>query len=283
MGEAPPPPPPRWASRGMGVVLVAVVLAALVGWTSEHPQVQLALMRFFRDVSRAKAHARLYGRDNALAVMLGQEELAASTWSEVPDTSFNEEDLQWLNGAESRPVYLALAGRVYDVTAGRHKYGPGGSYHKLAGRDASRPLALGCLTESCLTGSLQVAAAVEASLAADAFAEKTAARLRHEYKQQRQQRGGTGALVAIIQETQRDAVKLYRRQRLDDVVTIIEALFLLLDEQMSLGGLDSAPLPLEMDAGRLILAWWAVCICHEQDREADQAIWQTNFKVRRCS
>lgn len=38
----------------------------------------------------------------------------------------------------SQPVYLALDGYVYDVTAGRNAfYGPGQPYHHLAGRDSS--------------------------------------------------------------------------------------------------------------------------------------------------
>ncbi|WVF66585.1 hypothetical protein IAT40_001325 [Kwoniella sp. CBS 6097] len=45
---------------------------------------------------------------------------------------------------EDRPVYLAIDGVVYDVTANRRIYGKGGSYNMMAGRDASRAFTTGC-------------------------------------------------------------------------------------------------------------------------------------------
>mgnify|MGYP001570474240 CR=1 FL=1 len=38
------------------------------------------------------------------------------------------------------PIYIALDGYVYDVTAGKSFYVPGGTYHSIAGKDASREL-----------------------------------------------------------------------------------------------------------------------------------------------
>lgn len=45
-------------------------------------------------------------------------------------------------------------GRVYDVTSGRLIYGPRGSYHFFAGRDASRAFVTGCF-ETHLTHDLR--------------------------------------------------------------------------------------------------------------------------------
>lgn len=52
------------------------------------------------------------------------------------------------------PVYLAVRGRVFDVTRGRNFYGPGGPYANFAGRDASRGLACGSFDEDMLTADL---------------------------------------------------------------------------------------------------------------------------------
>ena len=56
--------------------------------------------------------------------------------------TFTPPELLPYNGLNNMPVYLAVRGRVFDVTAGRNFYGPGGPYANFAGRDASRGLAL---------------------------------------------------------------------------------------------------------------------------------------------
>ncbi|KAI8937158.1 hypothetical protein NX059_006372 [Plenodomus lindquistii] len=58
------------------------------------------------------------------------------------------------NGLNGMPVYLAVRGRVFDVTSGRNFYGPGGPYANFAGRDASRGLACGSFDEEMLTKDL---------------------------------------------------------------------------------------------------------------------------------
>lgn len=59
------------------------------------------------------------------------------------------------NGTNGNPVYLAVRSRVFDVTPGRHFYGPGGPYQNFAGRDASRGLAFGSFDEDMLTENLE--------------------------------------------------------------------------------------------------------------------------------
>ena len=51
-------------------------------------------------------------------------------------------------------MYLAVRGKVFDVTPGKNFYGPGGPYENFAGRDASRGLACGSFDEDMLTKDL---------------------------------------------------------------------------------------------------------------------------------
>ncbi|KAK7949001.1 membrane steroid-binding protein 2 [Apiospora aurea] len=45
------------------------------------------------------------------------------------------------------PVYLAINGTIYDVSANRRTYGPGGSYNIFSGVDASRGFVTGCFAD----------------------------------------------------------------------------------------------------------------------------------------
>ncbi|KAI1083006.1 cytochrome b5 [Whalleya microplaca] len=68
--------------------------------------------------------------------------------------TFTPRELLPYNGANNAPVYLAVRGRVFDVSSGRNFYGPGGMYENFAGRDASRGLALHSFDEEMLTKDL---------------------------------------------------------------------------------------------------------------------------------
>ncbi|KAI0378805.1 cytochrome b5 [Hypomontagnella monticulosa] len=68
--------------------------------------------------------------------------------------TFTPRTLLPYNGTNGMPVFLAVRGRVFDVTSGRNFYGPGGPYENFAGRDASRGLAFHSFDEDMLTKDL---------------------------------------------------------------------------------------------------------------------------------
>ncbi|GLE00653.1 hypothetical protein PINS_up009410 [Pythium insidiosum] len=52
------------------------------------------------------------------------------------------EELTQFNGERKQPIYISLASVIYNATSRRELFGPGGEYHALAGKDASRAVAL---------------------------------------------------------------------------------------------------------------------------------------------
>jgi len=60
-------------------------------------------------------------------------------------------ELRGSDGRDGGRVLLAIRRKIYDVSAGRSFYGPGGPYGNFAGRDASRGLAKQSFDESMLT------------------------------------------------------------------------------------------------------------------------------------
>jgi membrane-associated progesterone receptor component len=68
---------------------------------------------------------------------------------------FTADQLLQYNGTNpSNPIYVALKGRVFDVTTGKSFYGPGGSYAMFAGKDASRALAKMSKNDEDISSSL---------------------------------------------------------------------------------------------------------------------------------
>lgn len=66
-----------------------------------------------------------------------------------------EQELKRYDGSDPNlPIYVAIDGHVFDVSPGRDYYGPGGSYHFFAGRDAARAYTTGCF-ETHLTHDLR--------------------------------------------------------------------------------------------------------------------------------
>ncbi|KAJ5158016.1 Cytochrome b5 [Penicillium coprophilum] len=56
--------------------------------------------------------------------------------------------LSLYNGTDANlPLYVAVNGTIFDVSANRMIYGPGGSYNFFAGRDATRAFVTGCFKE----------------------------------------------------------------------------------------------------------------------------------------
>lgn len=64
-------------------------------------------------------------------------------------------ELEKFDGSPNAPgLYLALMGKIYDVSKGSKHYGPGGGYHFFAAKDATRAFVTGDFTENGLTDDI---------------------------------------------------------------------------------------------------------------------------------
>lgn len=136
-----------WYYAAVGVGVAGAALSR-VDWN-------LFFMRFFRDLARGKARARLYNNPYAvIPVILGVEQpMKFKDDIDAEDRmTITREELEEYDGFEGAPLYLAVKKRVYDVSKGGMFYGEGKEYHNLVGKDASRAFGTGCRSGNDRTG-----------------------------------------------------------------------------------------------------------------------------------
>ncbi|KAH8678132.1 hypothetical protein BX600DRAFT_493459 [Xylariales sp. PMI_506] len=76
--------------------------------------------------------------------------LRVNWWKEQfkAPTDLTLAELAQFDGSDpSKPIYLAINGTIYDVSANQRTYGQGGSYNVFAGTDASRGFVTGCFRD----------------------------------------------------------------------------------------------------------------------------------------
>ncbi|XP_069810736.1 neudesin [Dendropsophus ebraccatus] len=72
----------------------------------------------------------------------GDPEVQRVTPQHKPVRLFTDDDLARYNGEqEDQPIYMAVKGAVFDVSAGKEFYGKGAPYNALAGKDSTRAVA----------------------------------------------------------------------------------------------------------------------------------------------
>ncbi|XP_010670833.2 probable steroid-binding protein 3 [Beta vulgaris subsp. vulgaris] len=81
---------------------------------------------------------------------------------------FTPQQLKQYDGSDpSKPIYVAIKGRVFDVSTGNNFYGPGGAYAMFSGKDASRALAKMSKNEDDVVSSIDGLSQKELDVLAD--------------------------------------------------------------------------------------------------------------------
>jgi predicted heme/steroid binding protein len=113
-------------------------------WFSRIDAIHSWLVRRSRPLSPLPPSARSL----SLSLFLSRSWAAADAGVQKGPVSFTDEQLMAFDGSDpAKPIYVGLNGSIYDVSAGKKTYGPGGSYHFFAGRDAARAFLTGCFDQ----------------------------------------------------------------------------------------------------------------------------------------
>lgn len=86
----------------------------------------------------------------------------------MPSIELTLDQLKQFDGTDpSKPIYISVRGRIFDVSTGKSYYGPGGSYAMFVDKDASRALAKMSTRDEDVIGSLDELTDKELSVLAD--------------------------------------------------------------------------------------------------------------------
>jgi predicted heme/steroid binding protein len=121
------------------------------------------VMGIFRDIGRHKARQRRFSNSKGLILTLLHQDnpledllLGAEEEDELNLQTYTRTELyEFGNGLDGKPILISLFGRVYDVSAGKKFYGPGGPYQNFGGHDVTYSLSTGCRTDDCLFLSVE--------------------------------------------------------------------------------------------------------------------------------
>ncbi|KAL8276249.1 hypothetical protein RQP46_011366 [Phenoliferia psychrophenolica] len=142
----------RWLIANQFIVATTLIVVSVALFVlSERSSAQPRTVPFKRPAPPPAVRRRLEAEAAAAAAeqkkkneheMAETEAAAAAPVLDAPkDTPFSTEELKSYNGSdESKPIYVAIKGQIFDVSAKRDMYGPGAGYNVFAGKDGSRGL-----------------------------------------------------------------------------------------------------------------------------------------------
>ena len=95
------------------------------------------------------------GLGRFVARLFGKKEEPRAPLPEAEARDYSLSELAAYDGSDSgKPLLIGIRGQVYDVTLGRHFYGPGGPYGMFAGKDCTRALAKVSFDAEMFTGDI---------------------------------------------------------------------------------------------------------------------------------
>ncbi|GMK57534.1 hypothetical protein CspeluHIS016_0403680 [Cutaneotrichosporon spelunceum] len=132
-------------------VVVSIVLSICIGYILlSKPPTRAAPKRAGSPPPAPKEapKSKLLSQPSGAAVAAQMSVMSAPAADLAPpkSTPISVAELAQCDGKDaSKPIWVAIKGKVYDVTNKREMYGPGAGYNVFAGKDASRGLGMSSL------------------------------------------------------------------------------------------------------------------------------------------
>ncbi|WWC86457.1 uncharacterized protein L201_001334 [Kwoniella dendrophila CBS 6074] len=124
---------------------VGVSFAAIFAASSSSSKTPQQVKEQVKEIKNAAVNA---GDAKGKAAQTGASIMSAPATDLAPpkDDPISASDLAQYDGSDpSKPIYIAIKGRVFDVTAKPEMYGQGRGYNVFAGKDASKGLGMSSL------------------------------------------------------------------------------------------------------------------------------------------
>lgn len=129
--------------------VIVLLIGALVAWYQPSQLKNIDLTQSFQHV--LKNYAQVPYLEPVLKYLVNDNQIDESAAISIKtEQVLTKEELSKFRGENGAPIYLALMGRVFDVTKGKDFYGPGGGYSFFTGIDGTRAFVTGDFTPSGL-------------------------------------------------------------------------------------------------------------------------------------
>lgn len=112
--------------------VIVLLIGALVAWYQPSQLKNIDLTQSFQHV--LKNYAQVPYLEPVLKYLVNDNQIDESAAIPIKtEQVLTKEELSKFRGENGGPIYLALMGRVFDVTKGKDFYGPGGGYSFFTG------------------------------------------------------------------------------------------------------------------------------------------------------
>nr|CAG4642674.1 EOG090X0A5G [Evadne anonyx] len=129
--------------------VIVLLIGTFVAWYKPSQLEDINLTVSFQNV--VKSYADVPYLKPVLKFLVNENQIEEPAGVPIKtEKVFTKQELSKFKGENGSPIYLALMGKIYDVSKGKDFYGPGGGYSFFTGLDGTRAFVSGDFTPTGL-------------------------------------------------------------------------------------------------------------------------------------